>query len=115
MRSFLWALGGTLFTFIMTALGAALVFCFKNRISDRTNRLCFGFSGGVMSAAAVFSLLLPAAEQAKAAGQTLQVLLNDILDFTKIGTGNMKIVENDYPIKYSLAHLLQRNEEKAGE
>ena len=25
------------------------------------------------------------------------------------------IVENDYPIKYSLAHLLQRNEEKAGE
>lgn len=68
MRSFLWALGGTLFTFIMTALGAALVFCFKNRISDRTNRLCFGFSGGVMSAAAVFSLLLPAVEQIKEAG-----------------------------------------------
>lgn len=68
MRSFLWALGGTLFTFIMTALGAALVFCFKNSISDRTNRLCFGFSGGVMSAAAVFSLLLPAVEQIKEAG-----------------------------------------------
>ena len=68
MRSFLWAAGGTLFTMFMTALGAALVFCFKNHISHRANRLCFGFSGGVMSAAAVFSLLLPAAEQTRAAG-----------------------------------------------
>lgn len=68
MRSFLWAAGGTLFTMIMTALGAALVFCFKNQISQRMNRLCFGFSGGVMSAAAVFSLLLPAAEQVRTAG-----------------------------------------------
>ena len=68
MRSFLWAAGGTLFTLLMTALGAAIVFCFKNRISERTNRICFGFSGGVMSAAAVFSLLLPAAEQTRAAG-----------------------------------------------
>jgi len=68
MRSFVWAAGGTLFTFLMTALGAAFVFCFRNRISDRANRLCFGFSGGVMSAAAVFSLLLPAAERVRAAG-----------------------------------------------
>ena len=68
MRSFYLAAGGTLFTFIMTALGAALVFCFRSRISERAGRLCFGFSGGVMSAAAVFSLLLPAAEQTRAAG-----------------------------------------------
>lgn len=86
MRSFLWALGGTLFTFIMTALGAALVFCFKNRISDRTNRLCFGFSGGVMSAAAVFSLLLPAAEQAKAAGGS--AVITTALGFS-VGAGLM--------------------------
>lgn len=46
------------------------------------------------------------AEQAKAAGQTLQVLLNDILDFTKIGTGNMKIVENDYPVETLLNDLI---------
>ena len=68
MRSFYLAAGGTLFTFIMTALGAALVFCFRSRISERAGRLCFGFSGGVMSAAAVFSLLLPAAQQVEAAG-----------------------------------------------
>ena len=68
MRSFSLAAGGTIFTFFMTALGAAFVFCFRSSISEKTNRLCLGFAGGVMSAAAVFSLLLPASEQARAAG-----------------------------------------------
>ncbi|MBR5301401.1 MAG: ZIP family metal transporter [Clostridia bacterium] len=67
MRSFLFAAVGTLFTFGMTALGAALVFFFRRRISPRVDRLCFGLAGGVMSAAAVFSLLLPAVEQVQAA------------------------------------------------
>jgi len=57
-----------MFTFAMTVLGAAAVFFFRNRISVCAGRLCFGFAGGVMSAAAVFSLLLPATEQAQAAG-----------------------------------------------
>jgi len=68
MRSLLFAAGGTLFTFAMTALGAAMVFFFRKRISPRTGRLCFGFAGGVMSAAAVFSLLLPAVEQVRLSG-----------------------------------------------
>ena len=59
---------GTLFTFAMTSLGAAMVFFFRSRISARAGRLCFGFAGGVVSAAAVFSLLLPAMEQQEAAG-----------------------------------------------
>jgi len=63
MRSFLWAAGGTLFAFAMTAVGAALVFFLKNRVSARVSRMVMGLSGGVMSAAAVFGLLLPAAEQ----------------------------------------------------
>lgn len=63
MRSFYFAMIGTLFTFAMTALGAAAVFFFRRSISPRAGRLCFGFAGGVMSAAAVFSLLLPAVEQ----------------------------------------------------
>lgn len=70
MKSFLFAAYGTLFTFAMTALGAATVFFFRKRISARTGRLCFGFAGGVMSAAAVFSLLLPAVEQVNEAGGT---------------------------------------------
>ena len=68
MRSFLFAAVGTGFTFFMTVLGAAMVFLFRRQISARVGRLCFGFAGGVMSAAAVFSLLLPAVQQIEAAG-----------------------------------------------
>lgn len=68
MRPFSFALMGTLFTFAMTVLGAATVFFFRKSISPRVERSCFGFAGGVMSAAAVFSLLLPAVEQVEAAG-----------------------------------------------
>ena len=68
MRAFLFAAAGTLFTFGMTALGAAIVFFFRKRISSRASRLCFGFAGGVMSAAAVFSLLLPAVKWVEASG-----------------------------------------------
>jgi len=68
MRSLSLAAGGTLFTFAMTALGAAAVFFFRRQISESTNRLCFGFAGGVMSAAAVFSLIIPAVEQARLFG-----------------------------------------------
>ena len=64
MRALSWAACGTGFTFVMTALGAALVFFFASSICERMNRMCLGFAGGVMSAAAVFSLLLPAMEQA---------------------------------------------------
>lgn len=70
MRSFLYAGIGTLFTFSMTALGAAAVFFFRDRIGERAQRLTMGFAGGVMSAAAVFSLLVPASEKAAALGMT---------------------------------------------
>lgn len=68
MRSVIWAACGTMFTLLMTTLGSALVFFFRRRISARMNRLCMGFSGGVTSAAAVFSLLVPAAQQVEARG-----------------------------------------------
>ena len=68
MRFVLLAAGGTLFTFLMTALGASLVFFFKSRISDRAQKLSLGFASGVMLAAAVFSLLVPAAEQTREMG-----------------------------------------------
>ncbi|MDO5298513.1 MAG: ZIP family metal transporter [Clostridia bacterium] len=68
MSSVMWAAGGTLFTFLMTTLGAALVFFFKNHIGERMQRLCLGFAAGVMSAAAVFSLLNPAIEQTQQMG-----------------------------------------------
>lgn len=53
------ALYATLFTWGVTALGAALVFFFKS-----SNKLVMdgmlGFTGGVMVAASVWSLLIPA-------------------------------------------------------
>jgi ZIP family zinc transporter len=56
------ALLATLFTWAMTALGAALVFIYK-QVSKST--FCFMLSGaaGIMLASTFFSLLLPAIEQ----------------------------------------------------
>lgn len=51
--------------FIATTSGAALVFCFKNDISDRWNALFLGFSAGIMLAASVWSLLLPSIDGAR--------------------------------------------------
>ena len=76
MRFLVFAACGTLFTFVMTALGAALVFFFRRPISETMNRSCLGFAGGVMSAAAVFSLLLPARQMAAQAGQSAWLVLS---------------------------------------
>ena len=64
MKMVFWAGVGTLFPFLMTTLGAALVFLMKKQSEDGP---CMGFAAGVMSAAAVFSMLLPAMRQ-KAGG-----------------------------------------------
>ena len=55
---------GIAFIFIMTALGAALVFCFKKEIPPKLNAILLGGASGVMLAASVWSLLIPAIEQA---------------------------------------------------
>ncbi|XP_064628555.1 zinc transporter ZIP11-like [Lineus longissimus] len=61
------ALFGTLFTWGLTALGAALVFVFKRgrrKILDGS----LGFAAGVMTAASYWSLLAPAIEMAENSG-----------------------------------------------
>ena len=63
MKMVFWAGVGTLFPFLMTTLGAALVFLFQGDRKDRTQQVCMGFAAGVMSAAAVFSMILPAMRQ----------------------------------------------------
>lgn len=55
---------GIAFIFIMTALGSALVFCFKREIPPKLNAVLLGCASGVMIAASVWSLLLPAIKQA---------------------------------------------------
>mgnify|MGYP003298397511 CR=1 FL=1 len=55
------ALLATLFTYFLTALGAGIVFFFKN-ISKNVMDAMLGFAAGVMTAASFFSLLSPAIE-----------------------------------------------------
>ncbi len=69
MTSVLWAAAGTGFTFLLTSLGAATVFLFRRSVNDTLNRVFLGFAGGVMIAASVWSLLIPAMEEAKSLEQ----------------------------------------------
>lgn len=65
----LLALFATVFTWGVTALGASLVFFFKN-IKKRVLNLMLGFAAGVMIAASFWSLLAPAIEMEEAKGSS---------------------------------------------
>ncbi|MDR2046687.1 MAG: ZIP family metal transporter [Clostridiales bacterium] len=58
------ALIGTLIAFSGTVAGAAFVFFTKKELGKKTQKAFLGFASGVMIAASVWSLLLPAAEYA---------------------------------------------------
>jgi len=68
MQAILWATGGTTFTFFMTTFGAAMVFFFHKSVNAQIQRIFLGFAAGVMIAASVWSLLIPAIEEAEASG-----------------------------------------------
>lgn len=57
----------TLLTWALTAIGAALVFFFKE-INQKVLNTMLGFAAGVMIAASFWSLLAPAIERAEASG-----------------------------------------------
>ncbi len=54
---------GILIPFLGTSLGAACVFFMKKTLSDNLQRALTGFAAGVMVAASIWSLLIPAMEQ----------------------------------------------------
>ncbi|MGM9557170.1 MAG: ZIP family metal transporter [Oscillospiraceae bacterium] len=58
-----------LLPFLGTALGAACVFFLKHSMSERLARALSGFAAGVMVAASIWSLLIPALEEAAAMGK----------------------------------------------
>ena len=60
---------GILIPFAGTSLGAACVFFMKKNMSLAVNRALTGFAGGVMVAASVWSLLIPALDQAADMGK----------------------------------------------
>ncbi len=68
------ALIATIFTWSITALGAALVFIFK-RINKSIMDGMLGFAAGVMIAASFFSLLSPSIEMAKSLEMTPWIII----------------------------------------
>ena len=68
MNAYVAVLIGTGITFAATVLGAATVFLFKGKINVNFQRAFLGFAAGVMIAASVFSLLIPATEMAAEQG-----------------------------------------------
>lgn len=69
LNPILQALLATLFTWGVTALGAALVFFFKN-LNRKILDSMLGFAAGVMIAASFWSLLSPAIEMSESAGKS---------------------------------------------
>ena len=60
---------GILIPFLGTTLGAACVFFMKDALGDKVQRALTGFAAGVMVAASVWSLLIPAIEQSEGMGK----------------------------------------------
>ena len=60
---------GILIPFLGTSLGAACVFFMKKTLGDAVQRSLTGFAAGVMVAASVWSLLIPASSQSAAMGK----------------------------------------------
>lgn len=60
---------GVLVPFLGTALGAACVLFMRGKINEQLQRLLTGFAAGVMVAASIWSLILPAVDQSSGMGK----------------------------------------------
>ncbi len=60
---------GIIIPFLGTSAGAACVFFMKKNMSEQLSRILTGFAAGVMVAASVWSLLIPAMEQSDGMGR----------------------------------------------
>ena len=60
---------GIMIPFVGTAAGAACVLFMRNAIKDLTRKILLGFASGVMVAASVWSLLIPAMDMASDMGK----------------------------------------------
>ena len=59
---------GLLIPFLGTTLGSGLVFLMKNKINKKIEKLLLGFASGVMIAASIWSLIIPALDMAEEQG-----------------------------------------------
>ena len=87
------ALLATLFTWGVTALGAATVFMAKS-INQKLLDFMLAFAGGVMIAASFWSLLAPGIEMAEAQGQTPWI--SSVIGFL-LGGASIRLVDRFLP------------------
>jgi len=59
---------GVAFIGIMTTAGSAMVYFFRQKFSEKFNKIFLGFAAGVMIAASVWSLLIPAIDRSNDLG-----------------------------------------------
>lgn len=59
---------GLLIPFLGTTLGSMTVFLMKNKMNNKLEKVLLGFASGVMIAASVWSLLIPAINMTKEQG-----------------------------------------------
>ena len=59
---------GLLIPFLGTTLGSGMVFLMKNKINKKIEKLLLGFASGVMIAASIWSLIIPALNMAEEQG-----------------------------------------------
>lgn len=61
---------GILIPFLGTTLGSAMVFLMRKEMNKKLEKLLLGFASGVMIAASIWSLIIPALEMTEEQGQT---------------------------------------------
>lgn len=65
MENILYSIAGILIPFIGTSLGSSFVFFLKKNMNENFQKIIVGFASGVMIAASIWSLILPAVEMAE--------------------------------------------------
>ena len=98
---------GILIPFLGTALGASAVFFMRRQLSDAVQRILTGFAAGVM-AASVWSLLIPAMEQAAWMGK-----LSFLPAFAGLWIGVLFLLGLDHLIPHLHARSNQAEGQKA--
>ena len=87
-------LWGSLIPLLGTTLGAACVFLLQGEIGPRVQKGLLGFASGVMVAASVWSLLIPAIDQCSRMGRL--AFLPPVIGFL-LGIGFLLILDQVVP------------------
>jgi len=64
---------GLLIPFLGTVIGSSMVFLMKNKMNKKTEKILLGFASGVMIAASIWSLIIPAINMAEEQGKVAWV------------------------------------------